>query len=100
MAPEIHLLTTYDGRRADVWALGVLAFELLHRYLPFDAPNLEALKMRIIKGHRSATSKTLSPGARALVHQMLAVDPAERPDSAQLCAHPWLTTQPLSRSQS
>lgn len=94
MAPELHLFRSYDGRRADVWALGVLSYELLHRSLPFDAPNLEALKIRIMKGHRAASAKTLSLGARALVHQMLTVDPAERPDAAQVCAHPWLTSTP------
>jgi 5'-AMP-activated protein kinase catalytic alpha subunit len=94
MAPELHLRKSYDGRRADVFALGVLTFEMLHLLLPYDAPNMDALKMRVIKGHRRPLSQSLSLGARSLVNAMLTTNPPERPDAARVCSHPWLPQSP------
>jgi len=100
MAPELFGRGAYDGRAADVFALGVLAFELLHHVLPFDAPNLEALKLRILKGHRRKASPALSTAARSLVCAMLNVNPAERPTAADVPRHAWCRTEELDDQSS
>lgn len=35
MAPEIVQKEDYNGKSADVWALGVLLYVILHGYFPF-----------------------------------------------------------------
>jgi len=90
MAPEVHLHRSYDGRRADVFALGVLCFQMLTLLLPFDAPNLEALKVRVLKGHRRPLGQSHSAGAKSLVNAMLQTSAHDRPDAARVCSHPWL----------
>ncbi len=50
MAPEqIEAHGSIDGR-ADIWALGVVAYELTTGQLPFDGPTLHALAMAIVVG--------------------------------------------------
>lgn len=96
MAPELYTKGAYDGRAADVFALGVLAFEMLHLMLPFDAPTLEGLKLRIMKGHRRKASAALSPAARNLVCSMLAVSPTDRPVAEHIPHHSWCRDGALS----
>ena len=49
MAPEMVLEKTYDYR-IDIWALGVLLYELVHGKAPFPAQNLKEMKENIKKG--------------------------------------------------
>ena len=46
MAPEMVLEKTYDYR-IDIWALGVLLYELVHGRAPFQAANLKEMKENI-----------------------------------------------------
>jgi len=97
MAPEVHTKRAYDGQRADIFALGVLLYEMLHLLLPFDAPSLEGLKMRVLKGNRRPTAVKLSAGAKSLITAMLQTNPEKRPDAVRACTHPWLPQpQPLA----
>lgn len=43
MAPEMVLEKTYDYK-IDIWALGVLLYELIHGKAPFQAQNLKEMK--------------------------------------------------------
>jgi len=43
MAPEMALEKNYDYR-IDIWALGVLLYELVHGKAPFQAENLKVMK--------------------------------------------------------
>ncbi|XP_020227350.1 CBL-interacting serine/threonine-protein kinase 21 isoform X3 [Cajanus cajan] len=43
VAPELLLSKAYDGASADVWSCGVILFELLAGYLPFNDQNLMSL---------------------------------------------------------
>ena len=67
--------------RSDVWALGVLFYELLTGDVPFRAPSSFGLFERIARGHYDAPSRRapgLPPQADALVARCLQTDPAAR----------------------
>ena len=49
MAPEMVLEQSYDYK-IDIWALGVLIFELVHGKAPFRAEDLVAMKQKIAIG--------------------------------------------------
>jgi serine/threonine-protein kinase len=85
MAPEQARGDAVD-ERADLYALGVVAYEALAGAHPFAARSLGAL----ISAHMSETPPPLAtrrpdvpPALAALVTGLLAKDPAERPPSAE-----------------
>ena len=55
LSPELCMGRAYS-QPSDVWALGVLLFELLTLQRPFNGPNIGALVMKISTGARCAVS--------------------------------------------
>ena len=85
IAPEAALGQDVDGR-SDLYALGVVAFELLTGALPFWSTNMVHLALaHVQKQPPSLTSyePELLPELDALVLKMLAKDPAKRPTTAE-----------------
>jgi serine/threonine protein kinase len=78
-----------DGR-ADVWALGVVMYEALSGTLPHEAPNYNALMVRILTQDVdpiATRNKELPPGLAAVVDQCLRRDRDERiPTAGSLAA--------------
>jgi len=83
MSPE-QLRGQAVDPRSDLWALGVLAYELLTGISPFRAESGEATAMRILNEEPpSLASIPKMPGWLAeLVAQLLRKDPVNRPSSA------------------
>lgn len=50
VAPEVIQHKTYDGAAVDIWSCGVILFELLTGYLPFQDHSLTNLYRRISRG--------------------------------------------------
>jgi serine/threonine-protein kinase len=74
-----------DGR-ADLFSLGVLMFEALSGQLPFTAPNVTKLLVRIIREDAPRVSDILpsiDPAIDDLVARLLARDPDDRFPSAR-----------------
>ena len=90
MAPEsVH---GSGDARADVFALGVVLYEMLSGRLPFTADSSVAILYAIVHTEPRAVGehrRGLPPGVEALVMSLLTKDPANRPDAnaatAQLC---------------
>ncbi|KAL4203266.1 hypothetical protein AMTRI_Chr01g103130 [Amborella trichopoda] len=78
---------------SDMWSLGVILYILLSGYPPFHVTsNKEKLRL-ILAGDFSFdehTWKTISPSAKQLISDLLAVDPHRRPTAKELLLHPWV----------
>lgn len=84
MAPEQYLGNMVDGR-ADVFAAGVLLFELLSGSTPFPGPEQALMFQVLYEPHRSLVSLVDDPGMAPfdrLIEHALAKDPGRRLASA------------------
>lgn len=90
MAPEqIQGLRQEIGRRTDVWALGVVLYELLTGRRPFEADNHLALFHQILHADPvlpSQRNPNVDAELEALCLHCLAKAPAQRPPSAEVLA--------------
>lgn len=95
---------TYDGRKADIWALGALLHYMLHRQLPYGydsfaplLPPQEAL-LTLLQLENEHTWKDaagahglrpISPEAQDLLDQLLHPVEAQRISIQKIKQHPW-----------
>jgi serine/threonine-protein kinase len=80
MSPEQVQGATVDGR-ADQFALGVIAYEILTGEKPFAAVSLASLLYKIMREEPMAPQRlnpTLTPGVEQVLRKALAKDPQER----------------------
>jgi serine/threonine-protein kinase len=88
MAPEQLAGAALDPR-ADLYALGVVLFQLLTGRLPYDAPSMGQLLMQIARAEPRELRQLrpeLPPALGVLVGRLLAKSPAERPGDGRAVA--------------
>ncbi|SCV01234.1 LAMI_0G10176g1_1 [Lachancea mirantina] len=88
LSPELIKSKEYDDK-IDVWALGVLAYELLVGYPPFEENSKELTYKRILKRDLKFPDH-ISPQARDLISRLLEHDPQLRIDLKEAKTHPWI----------
>jgi len=81
MAPEQRLIGTRLSERTDVYALGLVLYELLVGRHPFDTPGATSEPMR-----PSQLVPDVDHHLERVVMQALAADPMQRPESAMAMA--------------
>ncbi len=82
-APEL-LEGAALGAATDLYAVGLLLFELIERRRPWGTSDVEALwRARTSEAPPQLTATSCPPALAALVRRLLAPDPAERPESAE-----------------
>ena len=85
MSPEQLMRVHPPDERADIWALGVVAYELVTGQRPFDGETLAATIVAITRADArppSALRPGLGPALDAFFAEALAVDPDRRPATA------------------
>ena len=78
-----------------MWALGVLAFELLAGVTPFESTNEPRTmgKIAFVDCFEDASRRARIPKgsyAEDFIQKALAKDPEQRPTAAELLAHPFV----------
>ncbi|XP_004370541.1 tribbles homolog 3 [Trichechus manatus latirostris] len=94
VGPEIlSSRTSYSGKAADVWSLGVALFTMLAGHYPFQDSKPALLFGKIRRG-AFALPEGLSAPARCLVRCLLRREPADRLTATGILLHPWLREDP------
>lgn len=92
VAPEVLADRGYDGKKADVWSIGVILYVLLAGFLPFDEPTIVALFSKIQAADYTYPSWFTVP-VRALLDKILVADPKVRVSLADLHNDAWVSFQ-------
>jgi len=80
----------YD-HRIDIWALGILLYELLHGKAPYPEKLSTPEKMDYIKlSHPIEYKSSLSVSVIDVIKRLLIRDPATRMTLEELFTHPWM----------
>lgn len=88
MAPEM-LTGRGHTYHVDIWALGVLLYEILHGYAPFNAKTDKDKQRQILNAEVSFAGH-VREGARDIITRLLKRNPKERMGLAEVLSHPWL----------
>ncbi|XP_049286137.1 tribbles homolog 2 [Anopheles funestus] len=90
VSPEIlRVNTTYSGKAADMWSLGVILYTMLVGRYPFNDSEHASLFAKISRG-QFTVPECLSSKARCMIRALLRRDPEERIASEDVLYHPWL----------
>ncbi|KAG0227340.1 hypothetical protein B0O80DRAFT_501901 [Mortierella sp. GBAus27b] len=82
-APEVLTGKKYEGRKQDIWALGILLYTLIYKENPFY--NIDEILSRDLR-----VPFVLSEDSIALIRWMLSRDIDQRPFIEDVMAHPWM----------
>jgi serine/threonine protein kinase len=86
LSPEMWRSKRY-GKKTDVWAAGVVLYEILARRHPFQGDNIDNLKQAVIEGQIEPIAE-VGPEMMKLIRATLNPDPSRRPSTTQLLAMP------------
>jgi len=83
MSPEICMEQAYN-HKSDMWALGIVVYEMMCLRRPFDGADMIALSDSIVHRRHRPLPLIYRPELRALVDAMLEKDPRKRPSVNQV----------------
>ncbi|CAD8066746.1 unnamed protein product [Paramecium sonneborni] len=84
LSPEIIQNQPYSYK-SDIWALGVLLYEMCTFKYPFQAESLPALATKIVKGKiQPISAQFYSQNMKNLIQNLLQIDPNKRPSIEQI----------------
>ena len=89
LSPEIINSKPYD-LKSDIWALGVLLYEMMTFKMPFNANSLPSLSLKIIKGYYQPPPSSYSKDLIDLVKRCLNLDPKKRPTAESILKLPFI----------
>jgi serine/threonine protein kinase len=100
VAPELVYNEPYDDK-IDIWAVGILTYELLTGCAPFTGnnetetyTNISVLDLKANEVYR----ERVSPQAKDFISRILVTDPKQRLSLQDMLSHEWLNYEPPSLS--
>lgn len=88
LSPELINSREYDDK-VDIWALGVLAYELVVNCPPFEEESKDLTYKRIVSGDLRFPS-TISSDAQDLIRKLLRHNAKDRISLQEVKRHPWI----------
>jgi hypothetical protein len=92
LSPEVIEGRPYN-HLSDVWALGVVLYQMVAFRYPFEAPTLPALALRIVSGDWSPPPNGVSDDLVQLISTLLAKEHSARPDMEQVLDLPVVSSR-------
>ncbi|KAH8610885.1 Protein kinase domain [Trypanosoma vivax] len=89
LAPELWNNQRYN-KKADVWSLGVLLYEIMAVKRPFSATSMKGLMSKVLAGQYDPLPTQFSAEFRNLVSSMLIVDVNKRPTVREVFQMPYV----------
>ena len=91
MAPEMLRLKSYD-HKVDIWALGVLLYEITHGKSPFHGEDNNELQRKVLAYNETnqAYSSSISKELVEMIHSMLRANPFERAELDVIFESGWI----------
>jgi Protein kinase domain len=86
--------------QCDVWACGVLAYELIVGRPPFEVKDEVQTRQRIMHDTTLRLPSSVSPEAVSFIRTALAKNSGARPTASELLGHPWLRPHLLAMAAS
>ncbi|KAG5492908.1 hypothetical protein JKF63_01515 [Porcisia hertigi] len=83
LAPELWERKRYS-KKADMWSLGVILYELLTLHRPFKGPSQREIMQQVLYGKCDPFPCPVSSSMKALLDPLLSKNPADRPTTQQL----------------
>ena len=96
MAPEVHEYKAHNGHEADLFAVGVILFQIVTGHSPFSAAQQQDLYYsQIVTGQADTffemnEAEHLSSSFKDLIIRMLAFDASDRLTVDELRTHAWV----------
>eukprot|EP00658_Telonema_sp_P-2_P076564 TRINITY_DN6729_c0_g1_i1.p1 TRINITY_DN6729_c0_g1~~TRINITY_DN6729_c0_g1_i1.p1 ORF type:complete len:384 (-),score=78.71 TRINITY_DN6729_c0_g1_i1:278-1429(-) len=89
LSPELWRRAPYS-KKTEMWALGVVLYEVMALRRPFGGKNMEELIENIIHGRRNPLPTQYSADLCAVVNKLLHTDPSQRPSLRTLFREPYI----------
>ena len=90
LAPEMINQSIGHGKPIDIWAVGIMAYEMVKGVPPFHAKSYDATIENIQKMRYRLDSKFFSVKAKDFILKILRKNPMKRPSAKELLNHGWL----------
>ena len=89
MSPEVVFKRNYN-ENIDIWALGILLYEMVHGRSPYKAKNLKEIKNKMISDNKIVFSNDISSDLINLITNILKMNPTERFTLKEIFEHSWV----------